>query len=209
MDSNKSTTWHRHPLLTILVAFFLTGIVGTVFTSNITQNQRLREIQRTEIEERKNAVREFSRAVYERRTRASMLFSALKRKAQIDEIKQRKNLYDDAFVEWNINHQANLFIIRDLMEESDYSKFEGFIEFRLVNNILGPIDRCLTSAYDEHIREGEANRILEACNITVLLQRALDCSYAITDELYRLSQTTSNSIHGKLEAADVIYQRCQ
>ncbi len=81
------------------------------------------------------------------------------------------------------------------------------IEFQLVKNIFTPLDNCLTKAYDYYITKGESGQtIYVECKDPILLQRALDCGYALTDELYNLTYQQSN---GKRSiATNTIKQQC-
>lgn len=144
-------------------------------------------------ETKQAAVQKFSRYIYDRRSRSALLLSALRRHADspisesLQEVIRRKQQYDEAYFRWNSNHQANLLLVRQVLGSSKYSNFEGMVEFRLVKNTFTPIDQCLTNAYDHTIRDGDPRPILNECKASELIQRALDCGYAITDELFRLS----------------------
>ena len=200
----KKATLSHHPLVVVFVAFVLSGVLGTLFSTWISDRQSEIEKLRLAAEARKAAVQNLSRYMYERRARAEMLVSSLRRNVSQDEIKERKRLYDDVYVRWNSNHQANLFLVRDVLQEVQYSYFENVIEFDLVSKIFAPLDNCLTRAYDVELKDGDPNDILDKCNARGLLQQALDCSYAITDELYKISggSTTQEA------AARQISSRC-
>ena len=159
---------------------------------------------------RQTAVGNFSRFIYERRTRSELLLSALKRHAQAPtedskkEILDRKRLYDESYVNWNVNHQANLLLVRQILGASSYSNFEGMVEFRLVAKTFAPLDSCLTQAYDQAIRGTDPSPSLKECHAADLVQRALDCGYAITDELFKLSVPNSKA----KEAESIVENRC-
>jgi len=159
---------------------------------------------------RQTAVEGLSKYIYERRVRAEMLLSGIRRHANAPtdvsrkEVIDRKRLYDDAYANWNANHQANLLLIRQVLGSNTYSKFEGLLEFRLVSQVFSPLDKCLTDAFDETMRNRDPRPLLEACKAKDLVQRSLDCGYAITDELFRLS-TPSGSPE---ESASIVDSRC-
>jgi hypothetical protein len=153
---------------------------------------------------RKAAVQNLSRSIYERRARADMLASSLFRGAQLDEIKERKKLYDEALVRWNTNNQTNLFLVREVLRIDAYSFIESSVEFTLIDKIFRPLDVCLTQAYDAATSGNSAMSIVQECQVRKLLQDALDCGYAIADELYQLSSNATIPYR----AASEIAARC-
>jgi hypothetical protein len=159
---------------------------------------------------RQAAVGNFSRFIYERRARSELLHSALRRHADAPtedsrrELIERKRLYDEAYVNWNASHQANLLLVRQVLGATSYSRFESLVEFRLVAKTFAPIDSCLTRAYDLAIRAKDPRSTLTDCRATELIQRALDCGYAITDELFKLSGPGGRP----QEAESIVDARC-
>jgi hypothetical protein len=102
------------------------------------------------------------------------------------------------------NHQANLFLVRDVLGESQYSYFENVIEFSLVSRIFLPLGTCLTSSYDAKMHGEDAALAMSASKARNLIQQALDCGYAITDELYKIS----TGVTDQSRAANEISRRC-
>ena len=159
---------------------------------------------------RQNAVGALSRYIYERRVRSEMLLSGLRRHANSPsdesrrEVVARKGLYDEAYVSWNTNHLANLLLIRQILGATTYSEFESMLEFRITSQVFAPLDKCLTEGYDMAIRNKDPRPILESCHATELVQRALDCGYAISDELFRLSSPEGNI----RESTSIVESRC-
>jgi hypothetical protein len=172
--------------------------------------QRQVDASKTLAQTRQAAVGGLSKYIYERRVRGEMLLSGLRRHANAptvesrNEVFERKRQYDDAYVNWNTNHQANLLLIRQVLGSNTYSDFEGLLEFRLVSQVFAPLDKCLTEAYDAAARGQDPRPILKACRATEMVQRSLDCGYAITDELFRLSSPTGNP----QESKSVVESRC-
>jgi hypothetical protein len=191
--------------LTPLLIFVLGFVVNQSIRSRddvLTQAEQ----DRVRSEQRQNAVQSLSRFIYERRARAEMLASALRRNVSLEEIVERKKLYDDAYVRWSTDHQANLLLVRQLLEEKQYSKFEELLECHLVGNIFAPLDQCLTAAYDRRLGGAAGGATLEQCSARQLIQRALECGYALTDELFKLSGAATES--GRAVATQVIVSRC-
>jgi hypothetical protein len=78
------------------------------------------------------------------------------------------------------------------------------VEFILVGKIFAPLDACLTRAYDARLKDGDTISTLEECQTRALLQQALDCGYAVTNELYKVS----GGVTTQTKAASEIYSRC-
>jgi hypothetical protein len=183
----------RHPLTIVLISFVLTGVLGVAFSQWIANWAKEADQARLETESRKVAVQNLSRSIYERRARAEMLASSFLRGAQLDEVKERKKLYDEALVRWNSNNHTNLFLVREVLRSEEYSIIEASLEFTLVERIFKPLDVCLTQAYDAVIAGNPATNIMQECQTRKLLQEALDCGYAIADELYKLSSSVTTA----------------
>jgi hypothetical protein len=194
----------RHPLVIVIVTFALSGLLGAVFSQWLSARVAEAQRNRLETEARKVAIQNFSRDVYGRRARAEMLASSFRREAPLYEIKERKRDYDEAYVEWNTNNQANLLLIRDVLMTDQYTFFESVVEFTLVGKIFRPLDECLTQAFDIRMSEGDPQPALDRCDSKRLLQEALDCGYAISDELYKLS----GGVTQREQAAEEISSQC-
>lgn len=174
------------------------------------RSQKQLEDARQLAQTRQAAVGNFSRFIYERRVRSELLHSALRRHGDSPtedskkEVIERKRLYDEAYVNWNANHQANLLLVRQVLGATSYSNFESMVEFRLVAKTFAPIDSCLTRGYDLAIRAKDPRSTLAECRSAELIQRALDCGYAITDELFKLSGPGGRA----QEAQSIVDARC-
>ena len=212
-DNASKTPWNSLEVTKVVLGG-LTPLL--IFVLGFTLNQSLRsrdevlkkaEEARARSEQRQNAVQSISRSIYERRSRAELLASALRRNVTLEEIVERKKLYDEAYVRWNTNHQANLLLVRQLLEEKRYSEFEALLEFHLAANIFAPLDQCLTAAYDRRLGGVAGSATLEQCSARQLIQRALDCAYAFTDELFKLSGADA-TVSGRAVATQVIVSRC-
>jgi len=185
-----------HPLSAVIVGFLLTGLVGTWLTNYYSQKQKSLEERRQEYQDSTKAVQEISKLIYTRYTRAMMLKSALSRKADIAEIKERKRLYDDVFVEWNSNLQSNMLWIRKLIHQTRYSRFEDAVEFRLVP-LFREVDQSLTRAYDRRRLNKDANIEPELSAATEQIGSVLDCCYAVTDELFSFVSAQNGAAAGQ------------
>jgi len=140
-ETDGTRAFLRHPMTLIVASFVLTSILGVAFGSWIAKEARDAEQSHADAESRKTAVQNLSRLIYERRVRAEMLASSFLRDAQQDEIKERKRLYDEVLVRWNVNTHANLFLVREVLKTGEYSLIERTVEFTLVDKIFRV--RCL------------------------------------------------------------------
>jgi hypothetical protein len=180
----------NNDLVKLLFGFFLTGIVGFILTSHYQQEQSLQQA-------RVAGVNSFSDALYSRYTRAFMLASAIRRGASDDELKKRKEQYDDAYVAWGSTLRRNMFVLRQAQDTVQYSKFESVVQYKLVP-LYNEIDKCLTAAYDSRfsrrLPNDSVNHSLDQClgkdptepnKLSAYFQAALDCSSATTGVFYK------------------------
>lgn len=138
---------------------------------------------------RRQAIETIAHLVYERRTRAGMVASSIRRNAEIDEVRHRKQAYDEAYVGWNKNVMLNLFAIREAAGDLNVSSLEPVFENNLIA-AMADVDRCVTKAYDVRLAGEDAKAVLEGCRMAELHQYVLDCGATFTNELYKLTQLT-------------------
>jgi hypothetical protein len=144
---------------------------------------------------RRKSVEDIARLIYDRRTRAGMVVSSLRRSAPLEEVQFRKRAYDEAYVDWNKNILLNLFVIREVGGELKFTALEQMFEDDLVG-AMADVDRCLTTAYDHKLAGTDPVPILEACQMSELHQFVLDCGATFTDELYKLTQLSFSPFSG-------------
>lgn len=148
-----------HPLLLTLVGFLLTALIGTMIESRFSEAQRQAEAVRMEVElaltdERRAAedMLELFALLQARTSLGGMLQSAITR-GDDAAVLERKRLYDQAFLQWNVRLVPSLVRFRqNLSDENDVpivhqSLSEDFVYVR-VTEPLGRSDACLTAAYD-------------------------------------------------------------
>ncbi|MEQ1647644.1 MAG: hypothetical protein ABL898_03570 [Hyphomicrobiaceae bacterium] len=135
---------------------------------------------------RRQSINGLSTLLYERRIKAGLVVSSLRRNGELDEIRHRKRGYDETYVDWNKNLRQNLFAIREVMGESEFSHLEQDFE-KYVVDPLSRIDSCLTRAYDQKIANQDPLPQLETCRMADLYQLTLDCGASFTNELYKLT----------------------
>jgi len=138
-------------------------------------------------QDRRKSVEEIAHLIYDRRTRAGMVVSSLRRNAPLEEVQYRKRAYDEAYVDWNKNILLNLFVIRDVGGEMKFTALEQMFEDDLVG-AMADVDRCLTKAYDGKLKGEDVVPMLDACQMSELHQFVLDCGATFTNELSKLTQ---------------------
>ncbi len=136
---------------------------------------------------RRASINGLSSLLYDRRTKAGLVVSTLRRNGELDELRARKRSYDEAYVEWNKSLRPNLFAIREVMGESAFTSLEQDFEKYIVDP-FSKIDACVTRAYDLKIAGQDVLKELETCRMAPLYQMTLDCGASFTNELYKLSR---------------------
>ncbi len=170
----------RQLILFTLVSAVLNGLVTASIGAWLAQTY-------ARAQQRQEAVKLMSNLIYERRTRAGMVVSSMRRQADTEELRQRKRQYDEVYVDWNKNVRLNLFVIREVMGEKALSAFEQDFEELLIHP-MSLIDNCLTKAYDVKLSGQDPLPLLEACQMPMLHQLVLDCGATFTNEVYKLTR---------------------
>jgi hypothetical protein len=127
-----------------------------------------------------------------------MVASAIRRNADMEEVRDRKRAYDNAFVAWNTHVRRNLFVIRDVMGQGKQTKIEQDFEDSLIA-AMADVDRCITQAYDKRAAGEDGIAVLNACNMTALHQFVLDCGSSFVNELDKLNRLTFNPLGSSFE----------
>ncbi len=175
-----------------LISAILNGIVTAGVGAWLAQTYAAQQTRRKSVETIANLI-------YDRRTRAGMVVSSMRRNAPLDEIQFRKRAYDEAYVDWNKNILLNLFVIREVGGDLKFATLERSFEDDLVG-AMAEVDRCLTTAYDRKLAGDNVVPILETCRMAELHQFVLDCGATFTDELYKLTKLSFKPFSGALAA---------
>jgi uncharacterized membrane protein YccF (DUF307 family) len=170
----------RQLIVFALVSAVLNGIVTAFVGTWLAQTYATQQSRRKSVESLANLI-------YERRTRAGMVVSSMRRNAPLDEVQFRKRAYDEAYVDWNKNILLNLFVIREVGGDMKFAGLEKSFEDELVAS-MADVDRCLTKAYDRKLAGEDVAPMLDACRMPQLHQFILDCGATFTDELYKLTR---------------------
>jgi hypothetical protein len=170
----------RQLILFALVSAVLNGIVTACVGAWLAQTYATQQ-------NRRKSVETIAHLIYDRRTRAGMVVSSMRRNAALEEIQFRKRAYDEAYVDWNKNILLNLFVIREVGGDMKFAALEKTFEDELVA-AMADVDRCLTKAYDRKLAGEDVVPLLDACRMNQMHQFILDCGATFTDELYKLTR---------------------
>lgn len=138
---------------------------------------------------RRASVQSISDLIYERRMRAGMVVSTMRRGADNEELRFRKRAYDEVFVEWNKKVGNNVLQIREVMGARETTAFETLMTSLLVP-ALAEMDACLTKGYDLKLAGQDPLPHIQACRYADLHQFSLDCAKGFTDELFAVTRLT-------------------
>jgi len=178
----------RQMIMFALTSAILNGIITACVGTWLAQTYTTQQTRRKSVED-------IARLVYDRRTRAGMVVSSLRRNAPLEEVQFRKRAYDEAYVDWNKNILLNLFVIREVGGSLKFASLEQMFEDDLVG-AMADVDRCLTKAYDFRLAGEDPVQLLEGCQMSELHQFVLDCGATFTDELYKLTQLSFSPFAG-------------
>lgn len=169
-------------LIFTLVSAICNGLVSASVGAWLTHNYATAQTRR-------GAINGLSSLLYERRTKAGLVVSSLRRGSEPEELRLRKRSYDEAYVDWNKSLRPNLFAIREVMGERAFTALEQDFE-KYVVEPLSKIDGCMTRAYDLKLTGQDPVKELETCKMAALYQLTLDCGASFTNELYKLTRVS-------------------
>ena len=196
----------RHPLFLAVIGFLLTGILGGSLTYWFNSQTQKHEIQNSTRNNALAAVGDLSEVVNERRERAALVISSIRRGAPEEEIDARKREYDEAYVRWNAKVLGDLLRIRAGLGLSYKSSDEKYID-SLTNfdslisgneankspagqrGLLSLMDTCLTKAFDKYRLNSfkvspEVSGIIVDCKFDRLYSQTISCFATIVESLY-------------------------
>lgn len=185
--SEDRMNWLRHPLVSIVIGFILTGVLGTTITQHF-MDQREQEKLRAQVAiDMKQAIQQFSKLNEARTVRAEMLVKSLRSGSNDDEVKAALQAYEKAYVEWSVERQGSLLLFRELLSRENYLLVKTGIEEGLVGKIFNPIRLCLTTSLDQGDDRAAINKTLETCRVDELLEFSSTCSLALAVTVSDLS----------------------
>lgn len=178
---NPSKRLSEHPLTITFVSFLLTGIIGASITYVVQRRNADSERDARHYEASTTAIAAFSDSLSTRYTRAGFLTSALRRHAKKDEVMERKKLYDDSVVAQESHLFGQELLIREALQETQYTSFESLYDTR-VRLPFHRLDDLLTKATDEYLKNANTNISFDP--IHQAYEDSRDCSYALVNLVF-------------------------
>jgi hypothetical protein len=195
----------KHPLAAALLTFIFTGIGAALINDYLNRVSKTRDLELAATQRAAESVKTVTDLLFERGFRAQMIVSAIKRNADLEEIKDRKKAYDAIYVRYNSTIQSNLFRVREMFRTTEYTNFERFLE-EPIRDLLVAQDDCVTSAYDNAVSSDQSKRALATENLSHCPKRGRgvemdkiwtaiqECEYTYTDALFRIVERQSKEI---------------
>ncbi len=183
--------WLKHPLFSMVLGFFLTGVLGTAITQHFLDLREQEKLRAQVAIDRKQAIQQFSKLNEERKVRAEIMVKALRSASNEDEVKTARQAYEKAYVAWSVERPSTLLLFRDLLSSENYRLVETRFRESLVGKIFSPIRRCLTTSLGHGDDRAAVTRTLEDCRIDELLELSSTCSLALAAAVSDLAGTHS------------------
>jgi hypothetical protein len=117
-----------HPLVLLICGFLATGVLGNRISNKFSENQSRVQELKAKKENGIPAINKIAELMNQRYTATTLLASAIKRNAPLDEIKARKAIYDDSYIRWNTSLLVTQLTIRALTIDTVYSKIESKLQ---------------------------------------------------------------------------------
>ena len=185
------TDWLKHPLVSVVVGFILTGVLGTAITQHFLDRREQEKLHAQLALDRKQAIQQFSKLNEERMVRAEMMLKALRSEPGHDETKDAIRAHEKAYIAWSIERPGMLLLFRDLLSSENYQLVATAIDESLVGRIFRPIRRCLSESLAHGDNRQAVSDTLEACRIDELLELSSICSLALAAAVSDLARASS------------------
>lgn len=208
-----------------LVNFLLTGILASLFAWWLNARSHDQDLELATQTAAVAAVSDVSDLVNERRERAALVVSAIRRGAPESEVTARKLAYDEAYVRWNAKVPGDLLRIRaglNLPYRSDYERYvDGLTNANVLllgrpvagrPGLLAIMDSCLTGAFDAYRADGftatpRSAGIITACRFPVLYTQVVDCFSKISESIYAVINRVDRKGGADVSDQDIV-QAC-
>jgi len=201
----------RHPLFLALLGFVLTSILGGYLTYWFNYQNQQYGLEASTRNNAIEAVTDLSNIVNERRERAALVISSIRRSASEEETNARKLAYDESYIRWNAKVPGDLLRIRAGLGVSYRSSYERYIDGLTNFNILlygtdaykllhgqqispqpglfSAMDDCLTRAFDIYKPAKPesaitAQKVVSDCKFRKMYSDSIACFSTISESLY-------------------------
>jgi len=185
------TTWLSHPLVSVVLGFILTGVLGTAITQHFLDRREQERLRAQVALDRKQVIQQFAKLNEERKVRAEMMLKALRSGSNDDAVETARQEYEKAYVAWSVERPGTLLLLRDLLSSENYQLVETGFKESLGGKIFRPIRLCLTTSLGHGDDRTAVTRTLEKCGIDELLERSSTCSLALAAAVSDLAGTHS------------------
>jgi hypothetical protein len=207
----------EHPLTLLVAGFIFTGVIGTLFSWRIQAHDSGRADETRHYQSSTKAVADFSNALYLRYVRAGMVKAALSRGASVDEVRHRKELYDEALVQQESNVMSSFLLIREALKKQDYDDWEVQYD-RALKPLLSNLDGSLTKATDDYLQQSKArnqHQTIDLSQANIDYKDVVNCEYALVNGMFLTLSTkqyvtdTKKTIATQEEALEEVQIRCR
>ncbi|HET8548505.1 MAG TPA: hypothetical protein VFL57_10895 [Bryobacteraceae bacterium] len=176
----------HHPLfIAIITAGVLAGAAYWLIAS-AQGRQATAESAAARREAAIQAITALSDSIYLRYIRAGMLKSALTRGAAPDEVRRRKELYDESLVSHESHTAGRQLVFRDAIDQQAYAVYEK----HYINGLkprINVVDTLLTELTDEYLHNPKQPIMRDspkAEHLDVVYRQVLDCNWGVTNWLF-------------------------
>ncbi|MBK1658184.1 hypothetical protein [Paracraurococcus ruber] len=209
----------RHPLCLALVSFLLTGVLANLVSRGLDQQARERDREAELRAYASRTITEVTELIFERLHRAELVGSSVIRRAPVEEIKERKRSYDEAYLRWNIRLAGNQQRLAALLGPDRLPELRAFLDVG-ITQLFRLADACLTDAYDLYLPGTEeamqaARRRVEACEVETFTTSLKDlhdqtgrCGRQFAATLYAALAEATGRPAGRALTADPVLQAC-
>ncbi len=201
----------RNPLIVAVVGFLLTGLLGTYLAWWLNSLSHSHDVEASTRNNALASVSDISDLVNERRERAALVISAIRRGAPQGETDARKTAYDEAYIRWNAKVPGDLLRVRAALHSAYRSSYERYIDGLTNENMLlrgtdatillhgqqlpsrpglfAIMDSCLTQAYDayranSYTLSDQISRIVASCKFSEVYSKLIFCFSTVSESLY-------------------------
>ena len=176
----------RHPLAVAVITVLLVIAAASWLLSAAQRRRADAEAAAGRREAAIQAITGLSDAIYLRHIRAGMLKSALTRGAAPEEVRRRKELYDEALVTHESRTAGRQLAFRDAIDQQAYAVYEKHYIDGLKPRI-NMVDTLLTELTDEYLKKPTQPVMRDnpkAEHLDTAYKQVLDCNWGVTNWLF-------------------------
>lgn len=184
--------WLRHPVASVVIGFFLTGVVGGALTNYYTLQRAEAQRKQAQIEARTEAVTRLSALSTEQIARAEQLINALQSDTRAEDLDELVDLYHAASIRWRSEASPALIAAREVLPADVYYRFRHRVKGEFRERFLEPLATCISRSQQALTTGEPVDQILEDCKASRLVRQAGLCVDALMDLLYEIADGTIN-----------------